>query len=368
MKRAALLWLAAALGAQDTKPDFAADVTAACEHKKYGVRQAAAKKLADAGDAAVPAILARQKEHGRERIPQTLVEAIAGSAGTGEATVALLREWAEDRDFYWRAQALKGLANRRLAACEPLFRAAVGDPFHVYRVQGARGLRLVGARDRNDAAGKLLNDEDPRARVAFAAVLLGDGDDEAARVLKEALERAGDEFLGDPWAMRDAQLAVAALKQRWPDREWPIANPAELPGSKDAAALTCGLEVRSCRNGDFFLRWSPGGSLVAGLRGGTPVGIAHEAWQRLGEPPFAGKPQAVHGEVICDYLQLVWHVPAGKAETTAWRQKFAPAALTRPLAAWLQELAAALDATDAGRPIAAALRSRLSQFAAPANR
>ena len=109
------LWLVMAhvtpCPAQDT--DWAAYVEKAHNHRRIMLRRAAARKVADAGAAAVPAVRAFQKKHGRDAIRMVLVSSYAVSKTADAATLGLLLEWAGDRDFYWRSQALKGLANRR---------------------------------------------------------------------------------------------------------------------------------------------------------------------------------------------------------------------------------------------------------------
>jgi hypothetical protein len=345
--RCAWLLLLAPLAAQQaTAQPVADDVRAACEHARYGVRVSASKKVAQAGDAAVPAIRARMQERGKNSLPLLLVDAIAGEITGAGATRALLAEWADDREFFWRSQALKGLANRKDQGSRARFEAGLADPSHLYRIQGARGLWHLGVKE---PAAALLEDPDPRVPVAIAAFLLEQGDERGVPVLESALV-AQDEFLGDPWARRDAQMALAALRKAFPQKKLEL--PESRPGVVDQDAG--GLEIRSCRNGDWYLRWDARGRFTVGLRGGEGFEI---------EPvqvKLSGKASATFGDVVCDSLQFVSKDPALR-----WR--CAPGHVPAELADFLKTLAAKLEERGAAGA-ARALRERLPQFLAAASR
>jgi hypothetical protein len=346
-RRAWLCLLLAPLAAQQVAAlPVADDLRAACEHARYGVRVSASKKVAQAGDAAVPAIRARMQERGKNSLPLLLVDAIAGESAGDGATRALLGEWADDREFFWRSQALKGLANRKDEGSRARFEAGLADASHLYRIQGARGLWHLGVKE---PAAALLLDPDPRVPVAIAAFLLEQGDERGVPVLEAALA-AHDEFLGDPWARRDAQVALAALRKAFPQKK------LELPESRPAVVEqdVGGLEIRSCRNGDWFLRWDARGRFTVGLRGGEGFEI---------EPvpvKLGGKASATFGDVVCDSLQFVSKDPALR-----WR--CAPGHVPAELAEFLKTLAAKLEERGAAGA-AKALRERLPQFLAAATR
>src|SRR5690606_20502820 len=213
--------LGATLLAQDpsesdapAEPDLQAAARAAVEHPRYALRRAAAARLAQAGDAAVPVLRAHEAEIGRARIPLVLVDALASSTAGGEAIASLLESWATDLDFYWRAQSLGGLASRQVAAAGPLFRRAVDDPSHLFRIEGARGLLALGGGD-SDAlrVRSLLADEDPRCRLRVARMLLERGETAGVGEIAAAVRRADRRFVDDPWGEREALVALRELRR-----------------------------------------------------------------------------------------------------------------------------------------------------------
>jgi hypothetical protein len=351
-------------------------------HRRYAVRKAASDEVARAGDAAVPAIQAFVAARGRDAVDLLLVDAIAKADGRGPEVLALLRGWAEDRDFFWRAQALGALAARGLPDDAARFRTALGDPSHLFRIEGARGALAVGSDADRQAATELLADPDPRVRVRVAAALPEDR--RALPVLAGALGRE-DDFLGDPWAARDADLAARALCDRlgldfdavWRgsagEPEARAAAVARLSGEARAAygedgwpalpvpggALppgTGGVEIRSCRNGDLFVRWTPAGEVVFGLEGDLRVQLPAQRWQVLAAA-LASTPNGTLGRVVCDFVRLA----PGRG---AAQLKAAPLSLPAGQVDCLNDLAAAVDETGAAPRAAALLRDRLTQFAA----
>lgn len=97
------------------------------------------QKVAQAGDAAVPAVREFAATHGKDALPAAMVEAIVDLGGNGEAVLALLTDWASDRDFYWRAQAMKGLAVR---SKEPLLGARFRQLFAAHEQDAAWLMRV----------------------------------------------------------------------------------------------------------------------------------------------------------------------------------------------------------------------------------
>ena len=108
----------------------------ACEARRYGTRLAAARRVAAAGAAAVPAIKAYSHKKGRNAVPISLVDLIANSKTTSPETVVLLQAWAEDLDFpaTWAAAIEEGLRGEALSG--PRF----GFPLVAAHIQGV-GLR-----------------------------------------------------------------------------------------------------------------------------------------------------------------------------------------------------------------------------------
>ncbi|MBK8980163.1 MAG: hypothetical protein IPM29_30040 [Planctomycetes bacterium] len=369
-------------------PDWATVVEQAVGHPRFAVRRAATGRLVAAGDAAIPALVAYQREHGRDAVPLELVDALGRATGGGPATVALLTDWAADPRFFWRSQALGGLARRAVGAAEPLFAAAVGDPSHLQRIEGVAGLLALDPAASGDPAARpgrraaavlLATHPDPRARLRVALLLLERGDPTGVpEVLATILDRAGAVWLDDPFGAREAVFAVRELRRLGAgDFRGALAEPGDereqgraavlgwaatqgVGGAPAAAAAVAepdwvgGLEIRSCRLGDLFLRWTADGTvsegLGAGWRGTLDRAVDPERFAALRESLHAFPGTAVHGQVICDYLRVLDPL---RGEPRA-HHKCAPGAVPAELQRWLRDLAGALG----DHP----LRSRLPQF------
>lgn len=390
MKLRRTAWLATAVAAfslpgrtqEPTPTDWHEVVRDAAEHPRFALRRAAAGKLAKAGDEAVPAIRAYQESAGRNALPLVVVDAIAGSGVAGTATEALLEAWAKDESFYWRSQALGGLAQRAVERVLPVFRRAVDDPSHLYRIEGARGLLAVGDGAADDLrVSALLADADPRTRLRVALMLLEAGKPTGIGEIVAAVDGASRRFLDDAWGAREALFALQELRRltghdwtaaldedpaaqqkardavhAWAREQLPSWEPTERAGpSLDAVG---GVEVRSCRNGDLFLRWAANGEAIVGLDPVRSARMDDVALAALMADLADITGVATHGTVVCDYLRL--YVPARpgqKAEDV--HHKAAPSALPPAVHEWLKALAGALDETHGAR-----LTQRLGQFAA----
>ena len=367
--------------------DWGVEIERACSNTKLGIRLGAARKIASGGDAALAALAEFEKARGRNAIPLTLVEAIAANPAKSEPTVALLLAWSHDRDFYWRAQALgalTGSSNPKRGEQRAVFIAALADPAHTFRIQGAKGLIGLGsARDRSTAAA-LLSDPDPRARCAVAICLLDAGDKVAIPTLLEAIRGCDREFLGDPWGRRDANLAVLALERLFGTRcgydvdktaaqngkaiedlaerartitaEHPASRPMALDLPKPADLPHTGFEIRSCKHGDMFVRIGSDGRLWFGLEGERKETLPPPAAEALDivRKRFAEQTKSTFGVVICDFIR--WR--CGEPEQH-W--KCAPGALPPSLGEYLKTLADQLETTQHA-DLAKALRARLRQL------
>jgi hypothetical protein len=115
-----------------------------------------------------------------------------------------------------------------------------------------------------------------------------------------------------------------------------------------------GIEIRSCRNGDLFVRWTDGGRIDFGLDATARIELADATWAPLRADLPADPEDRTLGVVVCDYLRAVSREP-----TLAL--KCAPGELPEDLARWLKALAAALEKSGGGE-LAAELTSRLGQF------
>lgn len=402
-----VLLAAACCAAQETaaEQDWGKHVERACSSPRYGIRLAAAKKVAQGGDAAIPFVRAWTDKNGVAALPVALVEAIAEDGGDGTAVLDALRGWASDREFYWRAQALHGLAVRARkdealrAKFAPLFAAHVDDPAWLMRTF-ARWVADDPSRDFDveTAQGQVARapEADPRARTKLAA-LRGD-----ARELFAALGDART-FLGDPWGKRRASEAIATLKallgtdggyrfddnaagaslpdaakagslvgaeaDRWAAMQRLAAEIADRDGGGNPEAraesdpkLTFlgGIELLSCKNGDLFLRWTADGLVQGGASPDCPVStqIAPTTWGPLLRSSTTAMLPAQNGVVVCDKMRI--HLRPDLAQAAV-----APDSLPEPIAEWLKQLAAAIEESGQ-KPLADALRQRLGQFVMPA--
>jgi hypothetical protein len=362
--------------------DWAAHVEKACASPRYGLRLAAARKVADGGDAAVPAIRAHAQRHGRNQLPAALVDAIADApAGAGEV-LALLREWAEDRDFYWRAAALRGLALRAPTAADALRRELGAqlarhhdDPAWLMRTHARFGSVLLG-----DDAALALPEPDPRARVRLAALLLGRGITPPLQPLLDAL--ADDRTcLGDPWGRRLGGEAHKALKD-WLGDAHPLPDGASFDDKVAAiAALRAaasaksgqelrlpphrhdpaqpfvgGIELLSCKHGDLFVQWTAAGEVFAGIGADAGIALPDTVWRELLRDRAALDFGGDLGVVVCDSLRLSWTPPDVHV-------KVAPHSLPAAAATWLERLARSVEAAGAAG-LGRDLRTGLTQFAA----
>lgn len=373
--------LLAAAGVSQTKStstDWAALVEKAHEHRKVMIRRAVARKIAGAGDAAIAAVRAYEKKNGRSAIALELITAYARSTVGGPTTLALLEEWARDLDFYWRSQALQTLANRRLPRFRSLFESRLSDPSYLTRIQAGRGLCRLGVG--RDKVLSLLRDQNPMVRVRIAVCLVEEKDDSGLPTLVEALRQEG-RFFDYPWGQLSARTAYLTLRKiagqefGFQVGESAAKNAAAIDrfgefakrrlGSKLIAPLQAfqdtrkylgGVSVRSCRNGDLFVRLTTDHRVVFGLEAHTDVKLSRDAFQSvIAAIPAAA--EGVHGRVICDYLRIMWKNPTVN-------QKFAPGHMGIKPTDWLEKLAAALEENGRG-DLASQIQSRLNQFLKP---
>lgn len=378
----------------------AADVAKAIGSPRLAIRIAAGRKVAAAGEAAVPALRAHAAKAGTNSIPLTLVEALVEGGSDGPEMCMLLREWARDREFFWRAQALRGLAMRASTSRtedEELFLLALRDPAWLARANAALGLSRTGTANEagEPAWAVLLTDADPRVVSRAATLVLPMAPEQA--VLQALVDALGDSrtFLGDPWGNRRCTEAFAALRQWAADTSLeprPFTTPqtqlkwnpgAGLTGNRatidtvlglakrrmgtqlrepvelrDADhAIDGGIEVSSCRNGDLFLCWTGDGIVVAGLDGSRTVKLDEKEWQQLRARIEATQLPAESGTVVCDRMRVA-------RSGTRVQHAIAPATLPAADAAWMRDFAAALARAGA-QDLAAALEDRLLQFTAP---
>ena len=373
--------LLALLSTQDpASHDWSADLDKACRSNRLQFRIAASRKVAKAGAAAVPAVRAFEQKYGRAQVSQNLVEAWAEEAPVDAPTLQLLVDWANDRDFYWRASALRGIALRLTQAGDRrdelvrLCRSFHDDAAWLMRTHARLGSVLAG-----DDAAQTLPEDDPRARGRLAMLLLQTGKVPPLQPLLDAL--ADDRsFLDVPWGKQFGELTHKTLKN-WLGDDHPLAKGGEfadrataLQQLRDACARKSGqtlavpavrsngaqiptgwIELLSCKSGDLHLQWTATGEVFVGVDAARKVQVAAPMWDTLSKERTGLELPEALGDVICDSIRLCWLEP--KLHCRA-----APVTLPAAPANWLKQLAQALE--EAGEPrVAATLRAGIEQFA-----
>ncbi|MFY9345366.1 MAG: hypothetical protein WAT39_22940 [Planctomycetota bacterium] len=368
---------------QDAATDWGKEVERACTSPRYGLRLAAARKVAAAGPAAMPAIVAWADKNGVNGLPSALIDAIADETHLEAVVWEQLIAWSRNRDFYWRAAALRGVALRapRLTgqavadALRALFVEFRDDPAWLMRTHARFGLALTG-----DDTVLALPEADPRARARLPLLLLQAGKVPALQPLLDALadERTFQEV---PWAQQTAAEVHRVLKA-WLGDAHPLAaggsfadtatglaalraacekksgQTLALPAvRRDATTpFTGGIELLSCKHGDQFLQWTDAGELAFGIDAATSLALPASTWDRLSQERTALALADAHGVVVCDSIRLRWTTPKVHS-------KAAPASLPAPAADWLKRLAAAIEEAGSGST-AANLRAGIEQFTA----
>jgi len=341
-----------------------------------------------------------------ERLLELAGETPRDLAGLGKDLVRILGRFDEprlraklwtaldDRDFPWRPSAAQGLAATARSDELERFDRLSEDPIAAVRRAAVDAYRELDARDRGERLWSLLGDPSDRVRRAAASLLFDQGEPDALHWLVEELarsdryfdlrtatlartealaalrERLGDDFgyrLGeavDSEANRAARAAIEArvgeLTDAHPELP-PIARAGrETPGDR------IGLELRSCRRGEFFLRWNDTDRLYVGtgraiaveLEPGTVerlVALAEQRIEELGDARFFGAPG-------CDLEQLHWR-PSDDGRVTTIAISKGPDAVSdlRPdaLDALVAELVRTLPDEPHADPRLDRLRSRV---------
>ena len=371
------------------REDWARHVNKACTSRRYGIRLAAARKVAAGGGAAVTAVEQYAAEAGLNALPVALVDAIADSGDAGATVSRLLWSWTMNPDFYWRSSAMRGLAlrlptYRELEATgetpglpsdqvEYLMSVrAERDPAWLMRSHARLGL-ILGGKPVDEIY--WLPEQDPRARVRLATLLLGAGVTPPMQPMIDALANERT-FLGTPWGANLATESSKALR-RWLGEAFPTFEAGDKqtaiaailpvveaqtqqvllspePLTDLVVAATGGIEVLSCKFGDKFLQWTDDGAVYFGLDGAEFVQLDDETWRQLSATNAAMTLKKSVGVVICDSLRV-----AQKASKT--NAKIAPASMPAAVADWLKQLIRALD-VHGETTRATELRRGLGQF------
>jgi len=312
------------------------------------VRSQAAGRLLTLGDVA------------RDRLLELFAGDLDALAEQGQETVEILGRFEDPRlrdlawsalgdlDFPWRPAALRGLAREGTAADGDRFLAGLRDPLAAVRAAAVTGIEAVAQHDPSIAdrarpsLRAALADEDDRVRraAAFALDTFGDADalywpladlerddrwfelenGRAARydALRQLATRLGDTAGYRPEKDPDDpenRTAWTVLEQRIRERaaraagvELDAYEPPQLPPvARPAAPMPppiAGIEVRSCRRGEFFLALGSDDTLRIGL--GNPAvfqlapGRAAQLAALLGSGYAAVGDERDFGEPGCD--------------------------------------------------------------------
>ena len=288
---AALALLAVLAGAQDSEPE--SDVARYLRVARTGspvVRPQAARRLVRLGAPAAEGVLAAcgAGPAGLATLGADVIE-IAGEL-EHEGLRARLWQALDDRDFPWRPAAARTLAKTALAAEAARFRALAGDNISAVRTAAVAGFERLDDTGERAVVERLLADPHDRVRRAAAMLLDRWGDPCALHYVVEDLRR-DDRFFENETGKTARFEAILLLEGRLGDRygyapaKKPAANRAaidaiakrveelcdrlpELPTGAQASGATegdvLGLEIRSCRRGEFFLRWTKDDRLRVG--------------------------------------------------------------------------------------------------------
>ena len=313
---------------------------------------------------------------------------------------------AQDRDFPWRAAVIQGLGEPAHEAEVERFRGFISDPLPGVRIASLGGLRQWEPKKRQPVLRKALqNETDDRVRRALAKFAFEAGDRAAAWYLFDDLHGV-EAFFDQPIGKVGRIEAVQALRTLMPDS--PVVDPALDPSGEEATAqrsalekhLTeqigpreadpmvagrrlesperkgkpvLGMELRSCRTGEHFLRWTDADQLWVGRTEPAVFDLPKGTVQRLlvvarGTSEQMGK-QYLTGAVGCD-LETHYLPVEGKAKPRRFLVTKGPAPILelrpKPLNTWakacLETLPIARSSTTQPLPLDTrrhAVRSRV---------
>jgi HEAT repeat protein len=320
------------------------------------VRPQAAERLVEFGDDAVNILRERVGEDG-EGLAAMGPELVEVLADFGDAELRKRLWWQlDEHDFPWRPQAARSLARSAQEVERPRFLLLVTDRLGQVRAAAVQTLGELG-RDvaADDGIGLTeaalrdrLADTDDGVRRAAASALMHWGDTAAPFWLLEELKR-DDSFFELRTGERARFAAAKALETQLGQIEGvaPALDPDQLemrlawrkleerllaanggvkPELPDIALARVqdidaifGLELRSCRHGDLFLRWTADDELFVGTGRAARVALPEGTTSRL-VAGVADRLERLEDERFwgvsgCDTEQLHWRPPG--AERTA---------------------------------------------------
>ncbi len=387
------LALPSAFGAQDAQPS-PADIEKLITTAREGslpVRPQAAERLLAIGEPAAAALreLAGGSSTELARLGTDLVE-VLGRFGD---PVLRTRAWEAlaAPDFPWRPAAARSLAEQASPAELDRFVVLLEDPLPLVRVAALGALERLDARVKIELVRARLSDENDRVRREAARILDSWGEHGALEWLVEELRR-DDTFFRTPTGRLARIEAARVLEQRLGDlagyrpdkdpldpenqaaietllvrcRELADGELPALPAVARAAPRSegdlFGLEVRSCRRGELFLRWNADDRLLVGTGNPTVIELEPGTVASLRETIAACLAELgetrVFGIPGCDVEQFHWQPFAGaKDRTVAVSKGPEPIEGLRPPA--LGRLFGLLVASIPEQELAPGLRERL---------
>lgn len=304
---------------------------------RANVRPQAADKLVELGREAADALVALCGQDG------------SGLAALGNDVVLVLGKFDDPRlraelwralgdpDFPWRPAAALSLARSAREDEAERVQGFLRDPIAAVRAAGVEGLEVLDQREAGTLLQRALADPDDRVR-RLSAHLLHRWGECTLHWLVEDLERT-DHYFAQPTG-RSARYASFAILREELDETFDYStrkdpddptNLAALEALRAKLAEACdeplaplpeiaraghategdvlGLELRSCRKGEYFLRWNQADVLYVGTGNAVAIELEPGTVARLAEQAktlFEKLAGQFWGEPGCDLEQFHW--------------------------------------------------------------
>ncbi len=359
--------------------DLDAEITrylAASHSKNPAIRPQAAARLRALGNAAVPRLLRECGETPRDmaNLAPEVVE-ILGELGNAKLR-AKLWEAVGDPDFPWRPAGLRSLAHAPEKDESERFVERLADPIGAVRVAAIEAVVKLKIDSARGHVRQLLDDPNDRVRRAAAVALDGFDHRKALLWLVEDLHRT-DRFFYTETGRRARYESARALEDRLGDRfGYEPGDAPDTPGNRaaiakirakieeltnknappisnvaragtDIAGNRLGLEIRSCRRGEIWLRWNADDLLLVGTGNPARVELEKGTTAKLLKLALAAatavEDRRLWGEAGCDHEQFYLAIEGETVDTFRVSKGPAPVADLRPDA--LDALVRALVAT-----------------------
>ena len=356
-----LLGVAAGLTPSQPAPQDLEQLITAARTGRTVIRPQAARRIVR--------LWSQSEPEGQANIVQRLRAESGNSPATlsqlGPALVEVLGEFGDenlrrllwrslsDTDFPWRPYAARSLAAHPTATEAPRFLAALADPIPPVRVAAIVAVANLDQLNQAPTVRPLLNDVDDRVRRTAADTLIEYGEASAMWWLYEELLRedrffdrpAGEQARYQAWNLLSPRLgkiteatpfdpglrpsgpenvaSLAAVRARLVELdagERPDLPPQSRAGGEVPTELL-GIELRSCRKGEVFLRWTANDLLLVGqgnpARVMLPEGTVQALLSATAEARTGLGDKRLFGSPGCDMEQF--HVRLGRSSSaTQW--------------------------------------------------